>query len=240
MLIEQGALRQSGRGWSLEKRLDLPMPDSVHAVIANRVDLLDPRTAPCCSPPPWWACSSGRARSPRRWAARSSRSSARCAGWSSATSCTSRPTSTMAGQPEFRFRHVLVRDVCYQRLPRTERVARHERTADWLDALSRSRDTDLAEVLAHHRWAAHEIARTLGVDTARYAPAGARRAAPGGPPGVRPARPGRRRRATSGAPWRWPTSRDPVDRLQLELLGTEISFYRDRRPASSPAAAPTS
>ena len=45
-----------------------------------------------------------------------------------------------------------------QRLPRTERVARHERTAGWLDALSQSRDTDLAEVLAHHRWAAHEIA----------------------------------------------------------------------------------
>ena len=42
----------------------------------------------------------------------------------------------MAGEPEFRFRHVLVRDVCYQRLPRTERVARHERTADWLDALA--------------------------------------------------------------------------------------------------------
>src|SRR6185437_3049512 len=37
------------------------------------------------------------------------------------------PTSTLAGQPEYRFGHVLVRDVCYQRLPRTERVARHER-----------------------------------------------------------------------------------------------------------------
>ncbi|WP_239084054.1 hypothetical protein [Asanoa ishikariensis] len=47
MLIEQGALRQSGRGWFLEMRLDLPIPDSVHAVIGNRVDLLDPegRTA---------------------------------------------------------------------------------------------------------------------------------------------------------------------------------------------------
>ena len=28
--------------------------------------------------------------------------------------------------------------------------------------MSRGRDTDLAEGLAHHRWAAHEIARTLG------------------------------------------------------------------------------
>jgi hypothetical protein len=80
------------------------------------------------------------------------------------------PSSTMAGQLEYRFRHVLVRDVCYQRLPRAERVARHQRTADWLQALSTGRQADLTEVLANHRWAAHEIARTLGDDPQPYAP----------------------------------------------------------------------
>src|SRR5690606_19648644 len=58
-----------------------------------------------------------------------------------------------------------------QRLPRTERVARHERAADWLESLARHRNNDLAEVLAHHRWAALEIARTVGVPLARYASA---------------------------------------------------------------------
>src|SRR5262249_54846995 len=76
--------------------------------------------------------------------------------------------STMAGQTEFRFGHVLVRDVCYQRLPRTPPVARHELTADWLDTVAADRDTDLAEVVAHHRYTAHEIARTLGLEAARY------------------------------------------------------------------------
>ena len=53
----------------------------------------------------------------------------------------------MADEPEYRFRHVLVSEVCYERLPRAERVARHVRTADWLDAHVDSRGSDLAEVL---------------------------------------------------------------------------------------------
>jgi hypothetical protein len=227
MLIEQGALRQSGRGWSLEKRFDLPMPDSVHAVIANRLDLLDPKDrtvlfAASVVGMVFWpgavAAALGRnvesvERSLRRLEQRDF--------------VHEQATSTMAGQAEFRFGHVLVRDVCYQRLPRTERVARHERTAEWLDALSRSRDTDLAEVLAHHRWAAHEIARTLGVDPAPFA----------GPAREALHRASRRayalhaldaaanhvERAIALA-----DQSEPAGRLQLELLRTEISFYRDR------------
>lgn len=226
MLIEQGALQQSGRGWSLEQSQDLPMPDSVHAVIANRVDLLDTQDrtvllAASVVGMQFWpgavAAALGRPveaieRSLRRLEQRDF--------------VHEQPASTMAGQAELRFRHVLVRDVCYQRLPRTERVARHERTADWLDALSRGRDTDLAEVLAHHRWAAHEIARTLGMSTDRYAaPArealhrAARRAYS---LHVLDAAASHAARALALA-----DDTDPVGRLQLELLSTEISFYRD-------------
>ncbi|MEH1011591.1 adenylate/guanylate cyclase domain-containing protein [Micromonospora sp. CPCC 206060] len=227
MLIEQGALRQSGRGWSLEKQSDLPMPDSVHAVIANRVDLLDAsdRTvllAASVVGMQFWpgavAAALGRPvesveRALRRLEQRDFVHEQR--------------SSVMAGQPEYRFRHILVRDVCYQRLPRTERVARHERTADWLDALSRGRDTDLAEVLAHHRWAAHEIARTLGVDTDQYAPAArealhraARRAYALHALDAAASHAGRALSLADDVD-------DPLGRLQLELLSTEISFHRD-------------
>ncbi|WP_328824356.1 ATP-binding protein [Verrucosispora sioxanthis] len=194
MLIEQGALRQSGRGWSLEKHLDLPMPESVHAVIANRVDLLDAKdravllAAAVVGVQFWPGAVAAAVGQPVESVERALRR------LEQRDFVHEQTTSTMAGQPEYRFRHVLVRDVCYQRLPRTERVARHDRTADWLDTLSQSRDTDLAEVLAHHRWAAHEIARSLGMETNRYA-APARAALPGGgTPGVRAARAGRRRR----------------------------------------------
>ncbi|WP_281900242.1 ATP-binding protein [Phytohabitans aurantiacus] len=223
MLIEQGALRQSGRGWSLDKTRDLPMPDGVHAIIANRVDLLDSTDravllAAAVVGSHFWpgavAASLGQPvelveRSLRRLAQRDF--------------VHELPESTIAGQPEFRFRHVLVRDVCYQRLPRTERVARHERTADWLDALSGTRDTDLAEVLTHHRWAAHATAQALGLPAGRYAAA------------ARDALHRAARRAyalhaldaAGGHAERALALPDAGDDLRLDLLATEIAFRRD-------------
>jgi class 3 adenylate cyclase/tetratricopeptide (TPR) repeat protein len=227
MLIEQGNLRQSGRGWSLEKHQDLPMPDSVHGVIANRVDLLDAKdrtvllAASVVGMQFWPGAVAAALGQPVESVERALRRLAQ------RDFVHEQSGSTVARQPEFRFRHVLVRDVCYQRLPRTERVARHERTADWLDALSDSRDTDLAEVLANHRWTAHEIARTLGMETERSAPA-AREALH---------RAARRAYALhaldaaanhAGRALGLADDGDPHGRLRLELLSTEISFHRDR------------
>jgi class 3 adenylate cyclase len=225
MLIEQGALRQAGRGWTLDRPDDLPMPDNVHAVIANRVDLLDPDdravllAASVVGMQFWPGAVAAALGQPAETVERALRR------LEQRDLVHEQPASAMAEQSEFRFRHVLVRDVCYQRLPRTERVARHERTADWLDARSRSRDTDLAEVLAHHRWAAHEIARTLGLDTARFAPAtrealyrAARRAY--ALHALDPAA-GHVARALGLA-----DDADPAGRLRLELLATEISLAK--------------
>ena len=79
------------------------------------------------------------------------------------------------------------------------------------------------------------------LDADRYAPAARDGPAPGGPARVRPARPGRRGhprgRALSAVRRR---DRPRLDRLRLELLATEISFYARRRRASSPAAASSS
>ncbi|GGK26393.1 hypothetical protein GCM10010124_18770 [Pilimelia terevasa] len=162
MLIERGALRQSGRGWTLDNSQDLPMPDSVHAVIANRLDLLDPKdrtvllAASVVGMEFWPGAVAAAMGQPVELVERALRR------LEQRDFVYEQIGSTMAGQGAYRFRHVLVRDVCYRRLPRTERMARHERTADWLEGLSRSRDTDLAEVLGRHRWAAYEIATSLG------------------------------------------------------------------------------
>ncbi|GGJ85216.1 hypothetical protein GCM10010123_13620 [Pilimelia anulata] len=227
MLIERGALRQSGRGWSLDTTRDLPMPDSVHAVIANRLDLLDPgdRTvllAASVVGMEFWpgavAAAMGHPvdaveRALRRLEQRDF--------------VYEQIGSTMAGQGAYRFRHVLVRDVCYRRLPRTERMARHERTADWLEGLSRSRDTDLAEVLGRHRWAAYEIATSLGQDPAAL---------------IRKTRDALHRAArrayalnvvdvaadhAARALGLYGDEPDSLGRLQLELLNDELSFYLD-------------
>jgi class 3 adenylate cyclase len=234
MLIERGAVRQGGRGWILEGAgqpgQDLPMPDSVHAVIANRIDLLDAadRTvllaASVVGTTFWPGAVAAALARPVELVERSLRR------LEQREFVREQPGSTMAGQSEFRFRHVLVRDVCYRRLPRTERVARHERTADWLDALSQSRDTDLAEVLAHHRWSAYEISRDLGMDPAARAPAtaealyrAARRAYALPSLDAASAHVGRALALLSADP----AAVSESQRLELELFGTEISFYRD-------------
>jgi tetratricopeptide (TPR) repeat protein len=68
----------------------------------------------------------------------------------------------MAGESEFAFRHVLVRDVAYGSIPRAERSERHRRAAEWIESLGRPEDH--AELLAHHYLAALELARAAGID----------------------------------------------------------------------------
>jgi class 3 adenylate cyclase len=224
MLLEGGLRRTTAGTPSIEDlAAAAPMPDNVQAVIANRLDLLASadrgvlQAAAVVGRQFWPGAVAFAANQPLSAAERAlARLEAR-------DLVQELPTSTMAGQVEYRFRHILVRDVCYQRMPRAERVVRHQRTAEWLENASEGRQTDLGEVLAHHRWAAHEIARTLGLDLAPYAP---------------PAREAMHRAARrayalhalgTAAEWvqRARNLKLPED-LSLELFGAELALFRDR------------
>ncbi len=50
----------------------------------------------------------------------------------------------------FIFKHVLIRDVVYNNIPRTRRSEEHERLALWLEELVRNELADFAELLAYH------------------------------------------------------------------------------------------
>ena len=67
-------------------------------------------------------------------------------------------TSSMEGEHEYGFWHVLVRDVCYGQIPRAARAARHQAAAAWIEEKAGERVEDLADVLAHHYQAALELA----------------------------------------------------------------------------------
>lgn len=170
MLVERGELRPVGANWALADGDATPMPQTVQAVIANRLDLLDPtdrsvlQAAAVVGTQFWPGAVAAALGTPVDVVTRSLHR------LQQRDLVAEHATSAMAGEPEYGFRHVLVRDVCYQRLPRAERVSRHQRSADWLERVSENRANDLAEVLANHRWAAHEIARTLGMDPTPYAP----------------------------------------------------------------------
>jgi class 3 adenylate cyclase/tetratricopeptide (TPR) repeat protein len=70
--------------------------------------------------------------------------------------------STVEGEGEYSFRHVLVRDVAYGQIPRVERAEKHRRTAEWIESLGRLEDQ--AEMLAHHYLQALELTRASGED----------------------------------------------------------------------------
>ncbi len=71
-------------------------------------------------------------------------------------------TSSMAGEAEYGFWHLLVRDVCYGQIPRAGRAARHRSAAAWLEQQAGERVEDLADVLAYHYLQALELARAAG------------------------------------------------------------------------------
>jgi class 3 adenylate cyclase len=70
--------------------------------------------------------------------------------------------SSVEGETEYAFKHLLVRDVAYGQIPRVERARKHVETAEWIEALGRPEDH--AETVAHHYGMALELARAAGED----------------------------------------------------------------------------
>jgi predicted ATPase len=76
--------------------------------------------------------------------------------------------SSLAGETQYAFVHVLVRDVAYGQIPRAARASKHIQAAGWIESLGRPEDQ--AEMLAHHYLSALELARGTDQDTRDLAP----------------------------------------------------------------------
>jgi tetratricopeptide (TPR) repeat protein len=68
--------------------------------------------------------------------------------------------TSVGGELEYAFRHLLVRDVAYGQIPRAIRAEKHQVAARWIDSLGRPEDH--AEMLAHHYLRALELVRAVG------------------------------------------------------------------------------
>jgi class 3 adenylate cyclase/tetratricopeptide (TPR) repeat protein len=71
-----------------------------------------------------------------------------------------RESTSMAGEREFAFKHILIRDVAYGQLPKGRRAALHVRFADWTIALPRAEE-DFVEIPAYHLEQACRLAREV-------------------------------------------------------------------------------
>jgi DNA-binding SARP family transcriptional activator/class 3 adenylate cyclase len=169
LLTDRKLLERRGHRLHLAEGGELPVPESLHALIAARLDTLWPedkvllQAAAVVGQVFWSGALAAMSQVDEQQVNQALRSLARKE--------LVRPVrrSSVAGQAEFAFWHVLVRDVAYGRLPRAARADKHRRAAEWLQALSPDRVKDRAELLAHHWQAALEFARAAGQETAALA-----------------------------------------------------------------------
>jgi hypothetical protein len=150
-LIDGGFLFREDDRWRATSGIeDVEIPDTVQAVLASRIDLLeadDKRLLQAASvvgrvfwSGPVIELTGGSAvdadGSLRRLQDREL--------------VLSRPGSTLAGQREYIFKHVLTRDVAYESLPRRDRIDAHASVASWLERTAGERAAEFAELLAYH------------------------------------------------------------------------------------------
>jgi class 3 adenylate cyclase/tetratricopeptide (TPR) repeat protein len=166
VLVHDGLLGREGGTWRLGDG-ELPLPESVHGLIAARLDSLPPdekgllHDASILGPTFWvggLASMSGRSRAAVEQDLRSLERK---------QLVRRQRTSTLAGDDEYVFHHALACDVAYAQVPRAERVRRHVDAAGWLERLGRTEDR--AETIAHHYHCAVELSRDAGLETAAFA-----------------------------------------------------------------------
>jgi class 3 adenylate cyclase/tetratricopeptide (TPR) repeat protein len=169
MLADRGYLRKVVGTWRLAQAGELPLPETVQGIIAARLDALHVdekellQAAAVLGKVGWLgalAAVSGAEPDAveRRLHTLERRELVR-----------RERRSQVAGERQYAFKHVLIRDVAYSQLPRTARADRHRRAAQWLQELSPDRVEDRAEQLAHHWQAALDYATAAGRDTAGLA-----------------------------------------------------------------------
>ena len=66
------------------------------------------------------------------------------------------------GAGTFRFRHLLIRDAAYERMPKSERAVLHERLAEWLTS-RRAEQLGVEEIIGHHLEAACRYRSQVGL-----------------------------------------------------------------------------
>ena len=129
---------------------DVPLPETVQALIASRLDTLSPERKGLLQDASvlgkvFWSgavaavggtteqqVADGLHELERREFVRPSR------------------TTAVEGERELAFWHALVRDVAYGQIPRPQRAQKHLAAADWIEARTGGRVENVADLLAHH------------------------------------------------------------------------------------------
>ncbi len=162
MLVDQGAIERRGEGWIVTGDLStVGAPETVQAVIAARLDRLDPadrnvlQVASVVGEVFWWGAVADLveeltpADTGRRLQALVRKDLIRP------------DTAVFFGEDAFRFGHLLIRDVAYESLPKRSRASLHERFARWVDGRAGERSAEYDEIVGYHAELAHRYLEEL-------------------------------------------------------------------------------
>ena len=153
ILTPQGGLMQDG---------EIPVPETVQALIAARLDTLPPERKSLLHDAAvvgkvFWAGALASIGAVEQRAVKEDLHEL-------ARKELVRParSSSVQGEDEYSFWHLLVRDVAYQQIPRVARAKKHRAAAEWIERIAEERVADHAEILVHHYGEALELTRAAG------------------------------------------------------------------------------
>jgi class 3 adenylate cyclase/tetratricopeptide (TPR) repeat protein len=157
LLADQGLVAEHQVEGEVAAVPDIPVPETVHGLIAARLDALAPEVRALVQD----AAVVGRVFWPGAVAAMdgSQDVGAGLAELERKQLVQRARTTSVQHQDEYVFWHALVRDVAYAQIPRAGRARRHQAVAEWVEAVAGERVGDLAEVVAHHYGQALAYAR---------------------------------------------------------------------------------
>ncbi len=162
MLAHDGVLVEQPSGWELTIDVDaITIPPTIHALLASRLERLDPADRRVLeiasvvgsdfSVGTVRALAGGQADAIKMSLNRLRRLEL------------AQPTGTYVGdEAVWGFHHVLIRDVAYRRLLKSDRAELHARLADWVAAGGPSVAFEADEMIARHLEAAHVYRHELG------------------------------------------------------------------------------
>ena len=174
MLVEDSLLTREGDSWAAASKLtELPVPSTIHALLAARLDGLpaDERAILSIAAVEGTTFHLGAIRElhPKLDAPLEDGIKALV------RRDLIRPDiADFAGEKAFRFRHGLIRDAAYRSLPKNARADLHERCADWLERTAGDRLREFEEIIGYHLEQAFQYRAALGPPDARAAVLSAR------------------------------------------------------------------
>jgi class 3 adenylate cyclase len=163
MLMEQGSLVRSDGGWVAADDLSrVPVPPTVQAILAARLDALD---------------------QPERMVIERAAVIGEVFYWGAVADLVPEPIRSDVGahlltlerrqlikpaasdlerEDAYRFRHLLVRDAAYREIPKSTRAEIHEAFADWIECVAGNRLIEYEEIIGYHLEQAHRSLEELG------------------------------------------------------------------------------